>query len=586
MRGQFLTICLLGSVLASFSLFNTSNAQVGSQIPGVGDPTYKCNQSQVVWYQNAWWGVFNNGNWYVYKYSGGSWSSNVSTGITTGGAVDVHVDESNGKLYVLASSSDRLSRLSYSGGNFTLDAGFPKTVSITPNPWDSQDDPACITQARNGDLFIFWVGVGVSTSDLMALLSTDQGVSWSGPITITPTVEPSALTDAISFQYNGDDYVGVCIGEGKGEFSFLRLIDDGDPTSDWVEETLPNISGSADDHINIVKDASNNLYMIGKNGDSNNFFLFKRLYTGSWENSYEITLSDGTRPALAIDGTYDKLVIFATLPASTNSSEKIQYTVLDKDNLTNLDGDGSWIPVLENGTQNFNDVTVSYQILNNTTNIMVCATNTSTGQVWYNVLESDIALPVFMAFFNATSTTDGINLDWATYSEVSNWEWIVYRCEGENGAFQEITRLPGAGTTNTTTYYHYSDVNIDPQKSYYYRIANVDFDGTVHNYPRVARSTLTSSVTNFALYPNYPNPFNNQTTIRFDIGESANTIVDIVDVSGRQVRRLVKAELKPGSYNYNWNGQDEHHNNVSSGVYLVTLSSGNYFRTIKLILSR
>ena len=114
----------------------------------------------------------------------------------------------------------------------------------------------------------------------------------------------------------------------------------------------------------------------------------------------------------------------------------------------------------------------------------------------------------------------------------------------------------------------------------------MDFDGTVHNYPRVARSTLTSSVTNFALYPNYPNPFNNQTTIRFDIGESANTIVDIVDVSGRQVRRLVKAELKPGSYNYNWNGQDEHHNNVSSGVYLVTLSSGNYFRTIKLILSR
>jgi hypothetical protein len=205
---------------------------------------------------------------------------------------------------------------------------------------------------------------------------------------------------------------------------------------------------------------------------------------------------------------------------------------------------------------------------------------------YWNPRRSDQALSVFMAFFNAISTVDGIDLDWATHSEVSNWEWIVYRKEGGESAFQEIARLPGAGTTNATTYYHYSDTNVDPGKIYYYRIASEDFDGTVYNYPQVAKSTLTPSVTMFALYPNYPNPFNNQTTIRFDIGESANTIVDIFDVSGRRVRRLVEGELKPGSYNYNWNGQDEHHNDVSSGVYLVTLSSKNYFRAIKLVLSR
>jgi hypothetical protein len=587
-RGQFLSICFLGSVLASLFTFNILNAQVGQIIEamGVKDPTYKSNQSQVVWYDGFWWGVFkkSGGGTYVYKYNGSSWLEDVYTGISSGDAVDIYMDEDNNKLYVLVSTTAALSRLSYSGGNFTLDTPtFPVSVNINPPPGNSKDDPACITQSQNGHIFIFWA----NSTNLMGLRSTTEGVTWSSPFSIMATTDASALTDAISFQYGGNNYVGVCIGEGGGAFHFWRLIDGGDLTSNWYEESLPSISGSADDHVNIVKDASNNLYMIGKNGDNNNFFLFKRHSDGSWENSYKIQPSYGTRPALAIDETYNSLIILATVARSGDSSTKIQYTVLDKDNLSDVIGDNSWTPVLENGNDVFTDVTVSYQILDDNSNLMVCATNMTTGEVWYNVLGmSDIALPVFMAFFNATSTADGINLDWATHSEVSNWEWIVYRKEGGKSAFQEIARLPGAGTTNTTAYYHYSDINVDPGKIYYYRIASEDFDGTVHNYPQVTKSTLISSVTSFALYPNYPNPFNNQTTIRFDIGESANTIVDIFDVSGRRVRRLVEGELKPGSYNYNWNGQDEHHNDVSSGVYLVTLSSKNYFRAIKLVLSR
>ena len=58
MRGQFLTICFLGLLLAGLFHPNIINAQVGHQLTLVKDPTYKSNQSQVVWYQNAWWGVF------------------------------------------------------------------------------------------------------------------------------------------------------------------------------------------------------------------------------------------------------------------------------------------------------------------------------------------------------------------------------------------------------------------------------------------------------------------------------------------------------------------------------------------------
>lgn len=600
MRRQILSKYLPVLLFGNLFLFNMGNAQVGQQLTLVREPTYKSNQSQVVWYQNAWWGVFRDAGsseWYVYKYSddgsGWSWSRNGDTGLNVGSEpVDVHLDESNGKLYVLASDADALSSLTYGSGSFTRDANFPKGVSIAPDPWDPADDPACITQAQDGDLFIFWVGVGMSTSNLMALHSTDQGVTWSAPITIMETdpAHPSALTDAISFTYNGDDYVGVFIGEGKGVFYFRMLKDSNDPStpSNWEVETLPTIPTSADDHVNIVKDASNNIYMIGKRGNNGDlFYLFKRDNTSNW-SVYDIQPSSGgTRPALAIDETYNNLIIFATIPSS-GAPRKIQYTVLDKDNLTHVIGDGPWAPVLESSGESFTDVTVSYQILDNMTNIMVCATNEAAGnEVWYNVLNmSDIALPVFLAFFNAASNVDKINLNWATHSEVANYEWIVYRREEGEGAFHEITRMPGAGSTNTITYYHYTDTDVDAGLTYYYRLATVDFDGTIHEYPEMVHSTLGSPVTEFALYPNYPNPFNNQTTIHFEICEQANTVVDIYDISGRRVRRLVEDELMPGSYNYGWNGRDEYDNEVSSGVYALTLSSGNYFRAIRIVLSR
>lgn len=199
---------------------------------------------------------------------------------------------------------------------------------------------------------------------------------------------------------------------------------------------------------------------------------------------------------------------------------------------------------------------------------------------------NDINLPVLMAYFNATNSIGRINLDWATHSEVSNWEWIVYRREGDHGEFEEIRRIPGAGNTNTMAYYHYTDTDVDEGRTYYYRLANVDFDGTVHEYPKMVQSTLEAPMSEFALYPNYPNPFNNQTTIHFELGEQANTVVDIFDILGRRVKRLVNHELMPGSYKYLWNGQDKYDHEISSGIYIITVSSGDYFRMMRMVLSR
>jgi hypothetical protein len=576
----FWAAIILGQIASAQEGFNKISA-AGSPIPNLKKETQAGNQSQVFWHQGYWWGVFKdstNSRWYVYKYNNNSWTRGAYLNISGGTEADAHVDEQNGVLYVLVSTAaDRVSRLSFNAGTWHLDDGFPKILELNT----TSDDPACITRAADGDLFIFFV----AANNLQGLYSDDQGITWTDPFIIAPGAS-SALTDAIPFRYNFRDYIGLFVGEGTGEkeFSFRRLDDSDDPTitNNWVKETLP-LSSNADDHVNIVRDASHNLYMIGKWGSSNKFYLFKRRNNGSW-SYFNILPNNGTRPSLAIDESNNSLIIIATV-WNQKALYKIQYSVLDKNNLHDV-GPEDWTPVLENGSDRFNNATVSYQVLDNTINLMVCASNDSTNQIWYNLLNlDDIALPVFLASFRATPGVERINLEWVTHSEVDNREWILYRREEGEEQFRELTRLPGNGTTNSTTFYTYSDADVRTGIVYAYRLANVDFNGRVNYYPEIVKSALTP-LSSFKLYANYPNPFNAQTTASFEIGERSYTRVYIYNMMGRLVKRLFEGYLSPGSYNYKWNGKDDYDEDVASGVYLLNLSAGQYQESGKMILSR
>ena len=95
---------------------------------------------------------------------------------------------------------------------------------------------------------------------------------------------------------------------------------------------------------------------------------------------------------------------------------------------------------------------------------------------------------------------------------------------------------------------------------------------------------------NVTLYPNYPNPFNPGTTIRFDVAASASGFsmvqLDIVDIGGRIVNTLVKEPLSAGSYAVEWDGTNQNGQAVPSGVYFYRLISEGVVQTRKLTLVR
>ena len=90
--------------------------------------------------------------------------------------------------------------------------------------------------------------------------------------------------------------------------------------------------------------------------------------------------------------------------------------------------------------------------------------------------------------------------------------------------------------------------------------------------------------TGFAVEPNYPNPFNPSTTLRFRLAASAPTRVSIHDAAGRLVRTLVDEPLCAGAHAVAWDGHGRDGRPAAAGVYLYVVSSGAHRGTGRMLL--
>ena len=85
----------------------------------------------------------------------------------------------------------------------------------------------------------------------------------------------------------------------------------------------------------------------------------------------------------------------------------------------------------------------------------------------------------------------------------------------------------------------------------------------------------------FILKQNYPNPFNPSTKIGFTIASESSVKIAVYDIKGNLVEQLVNQNMKPGTYNVDWNATD-----YSSGVYLYKIETGKFSITKKMVLMK
>ncbi len=204
---------------------------------------------------------------------------------------------------------------------------------------------------------------------------------------------------------------------------------------------------------------------------------------------------------------------------------------------------------------------------------------------------SDLALPVELASFTASAGNGHVTLQWVTASELNNAEFMLQRKTGDD-PFRVIATLTGQGTTNSETRYRFVDEDVENGRTYHYRLADRDYSGVIA-YSAVISATPSAGTEglensgllplDFKLYPPFPNPFNPQTTIRFDLpahqGASHPLSVEIYDSGGRLVSVLFRGTLNAGQYRLNWNAASR-----PSGVYYLRLQSNRYTHTQKMML--
>ncbi|MBN1824984.1 MAG: agmatine deiminase family protein [Candidatus Eisenbacteria bacterium] len=171
---------------------------------------------------------------------------------------------------------------------------------------------------------------------------------------------------------------------------------------------------------------------------------------------------------------------------------------------------------------------------------------------------------------------------------------LHYRFSGDSWQTVAMTALGG-------DYYEGEIPNPASDTTVDYYIHAEDNDGRAEGMPRVepaayytfsilrgidtgAGEAGVPAVT--VLHPNRPNPFNPQTTFRFDLKYEDHVELTVFDVRGRAVRHLVDGARDAGSHEVVWDGRDDRGRELSSGVYYYRLRAAGVVYTRPAVLVR
>ena len=96
-----------------------------------------------------------------------------------------------------------------------------------------------------------------------------------------------------------------------------------------------------------------------------------------------------------------------------------------------------------------------------------------------------------------------------------------------------------------------------------------------------AESTLPKE---YALYANYPNPFNPVTHIAYDLPEVAAVRMEIYNVLGQRTAVLLDAKQTAGHHEILWDGLSSAGTRAGVGLYFCRMTAGKFSKTIKMTL--
>ena len=155
---------------------------------------------------------------------------------------------------------------------------------------------------------------------------------------------------------------------------------------------------------------------------------------------------------------------------------------------------------------------------------------------------------------------------------------VLLAATEEQNEFAYQIPLQPAGT-KIHVYFSAMDANGD-YKYHPYKAPEAHFTFTVLD---TTMSKEESLPVDYKLYQNFPNPFSDWTSIKFDVIKAGRVDLTIFNIRGQKVKTLVQDYQVPGRHVRYWNGTDESGKKIAAGIYFCRLIAGNDFIVKRMV---
>jgi len=194
-------------------------------------------------------------------------------------------------------------------------------------------------------------------------------------------------------------------------------------------------------------------------------------------------------------------------------------------------------------------------------------------------------LPIQLATINLTSQTDNIHVQWQTQTEFENYgfeisrKWDVENVDNPaDTAWVNVGFVNGNGTSTEPHDYEFEDNSVTYAGKYLYSIRQIDYDGAYFVYGPY--EVMYKAPEKIELQNAYPNPFNPETIIPYEISKTADVRIEVFNTIGQKVSTLVDKEHVAGTYKVVFNAS-----RLSSGMYFIRMNSDGkiYLKKVMLV---
>jgi hypothetical protein len=144
-------------------------------------------------------------------------------------------------------------------------------------------------------------------------------------------------------------------------------------------------------------------------------------------------------------------------------------------------------------------------------------------------------------------------------------------------------------------YFYYPDPNVDEDMRFTSSIRNklaeavtfkwrYTFDSTA--VPVNVPPTVANTPQNFVLFQNYPNPFNPKTTIQYQLHRPGRVTLKVYNLMGQEIQMLADKVQETGVHKIEWDGINNQGLMVSTGLYVVRITTDDFTHSKKIVLIR